>query len=221
MKRRNQQPDDIRHASLYCMFDEFDQYTQHDKVAARMAYGISKQGRSANIHLIWATHNPTRSMFLEKATKDQFNLRVALKVASYQNSVAITDQPQRRADQLCGVGDALFLAPGLFQHVQIAYAEAADIEKVTGQQPQWERFPEFDTEQLKGGGKTSRAATFSNEESLVALFAAQNNWGRDKTSRVMREVLGYGMGSERISKRLLPFGRELENLWEQLQEESC
>ncbi len=218
MKRRNQQPEDIQHPPLYCVFDEFDQYTADDKTTARLAYLIAKQGRVTNIHLIWATHNPARGMFLEKATKDQFAVRLGLKVPSYENAKAIMESSTLRADRLLGVGDALIAAPGQSEHLQMCYAEEADLAAVTGHAPQWRKFPEFDLEQLTAASSAPRAKTFSTEESLIGLFAAHHEWSRDKTNRILNNLLGYGMGSERISERLLPWGQELGALWASLQE---
>lgn len=217
MNRRNANPGET-HFPIYIVFDEFDGYTAYDRTVARVAYLLAKQGRTARIHLIWATQSPRQDMFIEKGTKGQFPVRIALKVAAYEESAAIVDHPMPRADYLLGCGDAHLVAPGQIERVQLAYPEAPDLRAVTGGEPQWSRWPGFDASLLDGDDSgMDRAEPFTNEEALVALKAALSGWKREKVKRIIRDALGYGMGSTRIDESLLPYGASLAELWRKME----
>lgn len=219
MRRRNQEADPD-YPPLYVVFDEFDEYTKRDKIAGRLTYLIAKQGRVPRVHLLFAVHRPSQDMFLEKGTKGQFSIRLALRVSAYIESAAIIDAPTPRADFLLGVGDAHLVAPGKIERLQMAYPSAAQLRDVTGGEPHIRAWPNFVAGRLDNDADNgSRALAFSNQEALVALAAARSKWGRDKIKRVMKENLGKSMGSNRIDDSLLPYGEELSKLWEKLEEE--
>jgi hypothetical protein len=106
------------------------------------------------------------------------------------------------------------------ERLQLAYAEDDYIAAVTGHAPAFRSWPQFDAGRLaRAEDDQSRAQPFNNQEAVIALAAAKFGWGKDKTNRILNDILGYGMGSDRIRERLLPLGEELAELWGKLEAE--
>lgn len=209
-----------RHDPLFVVMDDCDEYTASDPTISRLTYLIAKQGRAAGVHLIFGTQSPRQTMFLDKGTKGQIPVRLALKVTGFDESEAALDHSTPRADYLLGVGDAHLAAPGQVERLQLAYAEDDYIAAVTGHAPAFRNWPQFDAGRLaRAEDDTSRAQPFSNQEAVIAMAAAKFGWGKDKTNRILGDMLGYGMGSDRIRERLLPLGEELAGLWAKLEAE--
>lgn len=223
MKQRNAQSAadrQHRHDPLFVVMDDCDEYTSSDPTISRLTYLIAKQGRAAGVRLVFGTQSPRQTMFLDKGTKGQIPVRLVLRVTGFDESEAALDHSTPRADYLLGVGDAHLAAPGQVERLQLAYAEDDYIAGVTGHSPAFRNWPVFDPAAvMHTDADDSRAQPFGNQEAVISLAAARFGWGKDKTNRILNDLLGYGMGSDRIRERLLPLGEELAELWGKLEAE--
>lgn len=220
MKRRNAMPRSEKQnlSRIFIIIDEFDTFAMVDADFAHAMFLLAKQCGTAEIICIAGTQSPKSDMFGgEKGTKGQYVYRIAHPVSNVHESIAIIDHPEPRADYLDVRGAAYVIAPGHVYNTQVAQRTSEELESIRGHAPTFTRWPETSLDILNEDND-GRAVPFTNEETVVALYAAINKWGRWKVNEAMKSVLGYGMGADRIDERLLPFAGEMAQIWTKLEE---
>lgn len=120
--------------SIVCVIDEFNSFIsgigdkRQTKQMTEVLSEILRRGRHARIHLILASHNPTKtSMMLD--TSD-IPAKMVFRVSRVCNSVAVLGKGG--AEKLKGEGDVLFSLNGEIQHLQGAYISSKDIDMLLG-----------------------------------------------------------------------------------------
>lgn len=118
--------------SIVCVIDEFNKFIRgiNDKWKSEMAANaiaeILRRGRHARIHLVLASHNPTK----KNARIDMSDIptKLVFQVSQPHNSVAALGKGG--AEKLKGKGDMLFSIGGETQHLQGAFISSEEIETV-------------------------------------------------------------------------------------------
>jgi hypothetical protein len=202
---------------LFVIIDEFDVFAMSDPAFAKMLFMLAKMGREVEIYLLIATQSPKQEMFGNTGTRAQFGVSVALRVKNRHESEAILGATEPRADHLSGSGDAQVVTDELTVRTLIALTTPEEAAQLGGGEPELRRYPPADTNALNGDDAPGPAAqAFTPAEAMVALRAVLADWGRPAVNKALQEHLGYGMGSDRIDKRLLPLGAELAELWQKM-----
>lgn len=86
---------------------------------------LAQRGRSAGIHLIMGTQNPSAQMF-SPLLRANFPVRLVGKVSSATEARIATGLPGSKAELLLGKGDFLAVAAGKITRFQAAYLPAVD-----------------------------------------------------------------------------------------------
>jgi len=202
---------------LYIIFDDFDMFTMADDTVSSLLFLLSKMGREVSIFLLCATQSPKQKMFGDsgQGTRAQFGVRLALNVSDRFESEAIVGDVRPRADFLSGSGDAYLCTDTLTTRMLIAYTSEAQAKALGGGEPRMKSWPAFNRADILDTKPGPAPLPFDNAESVVALYAVQDGWGRDKVNRALFDVTGRRMGSSRISGSFMPHGEEMLKVWEQ------
>jgi hypothetical protein len=204
---------------LFVFFDEFHDYTANDPLVARLVKLLASQGRSAGVHLVFATQSPKKSMFGDSGTRPMFGVRVGLLVSDRYESEAIMFGTEPRLDHLTGSGDSQIETKERIRHrALLAFVSEREAQRIGGGEPQMHRWPTFDASLLDGADRKPgpEPEKFTVHESLVGMWAAEHGHGREKIITTLRERLGYGMGSDRVDNGLIPRGEELLEFYRRL-----
>ena len=219
MTERNNAPQGTAFPPIFVIADEFDVFTMSDSIIAQLLFFLVKMGRETNIFLICATQEPKQEMFGTRGTRGQFGTRIALQVSDRHASEAILSATEPRADNLSGSGDSQVYAEGHYTRTLIAYTSEAEASRLGGGEPSLRSWPRFDKNAIETHRHGPEAKQFTVSESVLALRAALANWRRPTILKKMQQVLGYGMGSDRIDDKLIPHGQQLADLWREF--DSC
>jgi S-DNA-T family DNA segregation ATPase FtsK/SpoIIIE len=166
---------------------------------------LAQKSRAAGIHLILATQRPTVDV-ITGLIKSNLPARVCFQVSSRADSMVVLDE--KGAEKLLGMGDMLFLQPGVGTIVrgQGAYVDDAEIEAVTAELSRYE--PMFENELLnlktKAEGGNAAAGDLAEQlrsrdplyEQAVEVVIREQ---RGSTSLLQRALgIGYGKASRFI-----------------------
>jgi len=207
---------DEKYPPLFIVFDEFDVFTMADATIAQMLFLLVKMGRESNVFLICATQEPKQKMFGNNGTRGQFGTRIALLVDNRFASEAILGTTEPRADHLSGSGDAQVYAETRFTRTLIAYTDKGAARRLGGGIPKLSRWPAYNADILENNQRGPQAKPFTIEESVIGLRAVLEDRGRPWINQALNDNLGYGMGADRIDKKLRPHAEELARLWHKL-----
>ena len=124
-------------SKIVCIIDEFTTFVselelsdkKHSSLLVKTINDILQRGRHASIHLILATHNPTKESI--KISTCNIPTRLVFRVANINNSV--TALGKKGAESLKGNGDMFFSMNGDIQHLQGIYITDEDIKNYVGE----------------------------------------------------------------------------------------
>ena len=189
---------------LVVVFDEFQELAKDPLIAALLSR-LSRLGRDADAHGIFATHHPVLDVFGDRVTRRNLAGRVALLVTDAEASRVAVGGPRPRADRLLGAGDAYCVAPGAVHRTQLVLVDERDFKQATSEPPLLEQWPEFHAEDLGQEPKVKWA--YTGEELAVALLAAWQGHGRTRLEHAL-QAAGLGRPGAERARRLLQLGRE-------------
>lgn len=117
---------------IVCVIDEFTTFIselelsdkKHSNLLVKTINDILQRGRHASIHLILATHNPTKESI--KISTCNIPTRLVFRVANINNSVIALGK--KGAESLKGNGDMLFSMNGDIKHLQGIFLPDEEIE---------------------------------------------------------------------------------------------
>jgi len=211
MKRRYQTQDYTQRLIIF--FDEIQELTGHhsDDEIVWMVRKLASQGRAAKVHLIIGTQKPTHKAFSSDAIKGNLVGRLALHVASYDESRVVLGSSSPRADHLLGQGDAFAVVPSATQRAQLAYIPTTDLDQYNTAQPTLTQWPAYNLEDF-GNLPTptpKKLTRFSGKEIAIALLAAHHNHGRPTLQKLLKQF-NISAGNSKATN-LLTLGRETYN----------
>ena len=162
---------------------------------------LAQMARAAGIHLILATQRPSVDV-ITGVIKANFPARIAFQVASKIDSRTILDQ--NGAENLLGLGDMLFLPPGVGKLVRVhgAFVTDAEVKRVTdfvrGQGQ-----PEYDSSILEAGGSEGSNDILDEEEDERYQDAVRLvlDSGKASISMIQRKLrIGYNRAARMIER---------------------
>lgn len=118
--------------SIVCVVDEFNSFIsgitdkKQSKIAVDTISEILRMGRHARIHMVLASHNPTKENV--KIDTSDLPTKLVFRVSKSCNSVVALGEGG--AEKLRGEGDMLFSQNGEIQHLQGAFISSEEIDFV-------------------------------------------------------------------------------------------
>ncbi len=153
---------------------------------------IAQMARAVGIHLIIATQRPSVNI-ITGTIKANFPARMAFRVTSRIDSRTILDSGG--AEQLIGSGDMLLAAGGDLIRLQCAYADIAEVDRVT----------EFIGSQ-RGYPNAFMLPEYNDENEESALQSLENEERDPLFEEAARIIVQYQQGSASLLQRKLKLG---------------
>ncbi len=162
---------------------------------------LAQMARAAGIHLVLATQRPSVDV-LTGVIKANFPARIAFQVASKTDSRTILDQ--NGAENLLGLGDMLFLPPGVAKLVRVhgAYVSDAEVKRVV-EFLKRQGNPNYEPNILAAADPMSSEAILAEEtdehyEDAVRLVTTT---GKASISMIQRKLrVGYNRAARMIER---------------------
>lgn len=172
---------------------------------------IAQKARAANIHLMIATQRPSVDV-IKGTIKSNIPTRIAMKVASYTDSMVILDY--QGAESLLGNGDMLFVYSGeRVKRLQGAFVSEAEIDAVTSYLARYPQSFLLNQEQMIGN--LDRSASMQEKDELfldvaeyviemdyasINKIQQQFNIGYNRASSIFEQLTESGIVSPQNSK---------------------
>jgi DNA segregation ATPase FtsK/SpoIIIE, S-DNA-T family len=201
---------------IVLVVDEFADLIMNAGKEVEMPIGrLAQLSKAVGIHLIIATERPTQNI-ISGNIKASFITRIAFKMSSKIDSLTILDVVG--AEQLTGKGDMLITCNGELVHLQCAFVDTPEVDKVVdyiGEQrgyPQAFLLPEYIDEkelEAKGGDLTDRDSLFEDAARLIvesqigstSLLQRKMKLGYNRAGRLMDQLEATGVvGTNQGSK---------------------
>jgi DNA segregation ATPase FtsK/SpoIIIE, S-DNA-T family len=201
---------------IVLVVDEFADLIMNAGKEVEMPIGrLAQLSKAVGIHLIIATERPTQNI-ISGNIKASFITRIAFKMSSKIDSLTILDVVG--AEQLTGKGDMLITCNGELVHLQCAFVDTPEVDKVVdyiGEQrgyPQAFLLPEYIDEkelEAKGGDLTDRDSLFEDAARLIvesqigstSLLQRKMKLGYNRAGRLMDQLEAAGVvGTNQGSK---------------------
>lgn len=162
---------------------------------------LAQMARAAGLHLIMATQRPSVDV-ITGVIKANFPTRISFSVTSKVDSRTILGEGG--AEQLLGMGDMLYMAPGgRITRVHGPFVSDEDVEKVTD-------FLRDQAEPQYIGDVTDEEGDFGDSEILNAMFGGRDSGGDDAVDELYDQAVALvareGKASTSFVQRYLQIG---------------